>query len=140
MYFLISFLCFCLSSFNETKESTADLTIRVTNIQSTKGKISIGIYRKVDVFPIQGKQFKGVFITTKQPLTKYTFENLSKGQYAVAVFHDENENGKLDKNLFGAPTEAYGFSRNARETFSAPSFQSAKIDLSENKAIEILIK
>lgn len=88
----------------------------------------------------QGKQFKGVFIDTKKPNTKYTFENLADGQYAVAIFHDENENGIIDKNMFGAPTEAYGFSRNARGTFSAPSFEEAKIDLKENKSIEIWIK
>jgi hypothetical protein len=114
--------------------------VTVTNIQNAKGKISFGLFRKQDSFPIKGKQFKGVFIETMKSKTKYTFKDLEKNSYAVAVYHDENNNGILDKNLVGAPTEAYGFSRNAREMFSAPSFEEAKIDLIDNKSIEIWIK
>jgi uncharacterized protein (DUF2141 family) len=133
-------LFFLFTSFQWRMDSKSNLTVTVTNIQKSKGKISFGLFRKVDSFPVKGKQFKGVFIDTKKPSTKYTFENLADGQYAVAIFHDENENGIMDKNMFGAPTEAYGFSRNARGTFSAPSFEEAKIDLKENKSIEIWIK
>jgi len=128
------------TSFHTSKDSTSNLTVTVTNIQNGKGKISFGLFRQVDMFPVKGKQFKGVFIDTKKPSTKYTFEHLANGCYAVAIFHDENGNGCLDKNMFGAPTEAYGFSRNARGTFSAPSFEEAKIELKENKSIEIWIK
>jgi uncharacterized protein (DUF2141 family) len=134
------FFFFLFTSFSWEMETKSDLTVSVTNIQHAKGKISFGLFRKQDSFPVKGKQFKGVLIDTKKPSTKYTFENLADGQYAVAIFHDENENGIMDKNMFGAPTEAYGFSRNARGTFAAPSFEEAKIDLKENKSIEIWIK
>jgi uncharacterized protein (DUF2141 family) len=134
------FFFFLFTSFSWEMETKSDLTVSVTNIQHAKGKISFGLFRKQDSFPVKGKQFKGVLIDTKKPSTKYTFENLADGQYAVAIFHDENENGIMDKNMFGAPTEAYGFSRNARGTFSAPSFEEAKIDLKESKSIEIWIK
>jgi len=132
-----------LFSFTSGKRTNAvryDLTVTVTNIQNTKGKVSFGLFRKQDSFPIKGKQFKGVFIETTKSKTKYTFQNLEKDGYAVAVYHDENNNGILDKNLVGAPTEAYGFSRNARAMFSAPSFEEAKIEISDNKSIEIWIK
>ena len=69
-----------------------------------------------------------------------SFDQLPPGTYAVAVFHDKNNNGILDKNMLGIPLERYGFSNNARETFSAPSFNSASIDLSSDKAIGIYIK
>ena len=48
--------------------------------------------------------------------------------FAVAVFHDENENGELDRNRFGIPTERYGFSNNARGLTGPPSYKDAKID------------
>lgn len=137
------FLVFGLVSFTTAHRADTtrfDLTVTVTNIQNAKGKVSFGLFRKQDSFPIKGKQFKGVFIETTKSKTKYTFQNLEKDSYAVAVYHDENNNGILDKNLVGAPTESYGFSRNARATFSAPSFEDAKIDLKENKSIEIWIK
>ena len=128
------------TSANRPDSTRFDLTVTVTNIQNSKGKISFGLFRKQDSFPIKGKQFKGVFVETTNSKTKYTFQDLEKNGYAVAVYHDENNNGILDKNLVGAPTEAYGFSRNARAMFSAPSFDDAKVELSDNKSIEIWIK
>lgn len=40
------------------------------------------------------------------------FPQLPPGRYAVQVMHDANDNGKLDTNLVGMPTEGYGFSNN----------------------------
>ena len=36
---------------------------------------------------------------------------------------DENNNGVLDKNILGFPTEVYGFSRNVREFYNAPDLK-----------------
>lgn len=49
------------------------------------------------------------------------------GRYAVVVIHDENSNMQLDRNFLGVPKEGFGFSRNPRVVFSAPSFQSAEV-------------
>jgi uncharacterized protein (DUF2141 family) len=46
----------------------------------------------------------------------------------------------MDKNMFGVPTEKYGFSNNARETFSAPSFESASVKVDRQKTIWIYVK
>ena len=64
----------------------------------------------------------------------------NREQFKRVFNSDENKNGKLDKNLFGAPTEAYGFSNNARETFSSPSFEAAKVVLDRDKKCQIRIK
>ena len=53
------------------------------------------------------------------------FENISSGTYALAVIHDQNMNGKLDTNIFGIPTEGYGFSNGAKALLHAPSFSAA---------------
>ena len=42
--------------------------------------------------------------------------------------------------MFGVPTEKYGFSNNARETFSAPSFSSASFELKEDKKVSVILK
>ncbi|MEO6603900.1 MAG: DUF2141 domain-containing protein [Polyangiaceae bacterium] len=54
------------------------------------------------------------------------FKGLPKAVYGISAFHDENKNGKLDTNFVGYPMEEYCASRNARNTFSAPSFSDAK--------------
>ena len=48
------------------------------------------------------------------------------------MFHDENDNGRLDENAWGVPTEGYGFSNNARGLLGAPSFDSAQVTLDGN--------
>ena len=57
-----------------------------------------------------------------------TFKKIRPGTYGISAFHDKNDNGKLDTNLVGYPIEDYCASRNARNTFSAPSFDDAKFD------------
>lgn len=123
-----------------TLGSSYDLEVQVEGIPNTKGTVFIGLFNSSASFPQFGKQYKGVIITHEGKSHIYRFKNLPKDSYALAIYHDENKNGKLDKNLFGAPTEAYGFSNNARETFSAPSFDSAKIVLDKDKKCQIRIK
>lgn len=52
-------------------------------------------------------------------------------EVAIAIFQDVNENGKLDKNSLGIPTERYGFSNNPKRGFGPPSFHQAKYRLSD---------
>lgn len=46
-------------------------------------------------------------------------------QFAIAVYHDQNENKKLDRNAFGLPSEPYGFSNGARGKLGPPAFTQA---------------
>lgn len=61
------------------------------------------------------------------------FTDVKPGVYGISAYHDENKNGKLDTNFVGMPVEDYCASRDARETFSAPSFDKAKFDYTAGK-------
>ncbi len=117
-----------------------NLTVAVSGFSSDTGKAYIGLFRKGDKFPEMSGQFIGKIIPIENKKAEISFNNLSENTYAIAVFHDKNKNGKLDKNMLGIPTENYGFSNNARETFSAPSFESAAVKLDQSKSISIYIK
>jgi uncharacterized protein (DUF2141 family) len=54
------------------------------------------------------------------------------GTYAIAVYHDENGNQKFDRNMFGLPAEAYGFSNNPGTLFGLPSFRSVRLKVDES--------
>ena len=62
--------------------------------------------------------------------TVLNFSNLPAGRYAIAVIHDENGNGRMDKTLM-LPKEGFGFSRNAPVRMGPPSFGSAAIDIGD---------
>ncbi len=61
------------------------------------------------------------------------------GTYAIGVFHDANENGKLDTFL-GIPREGFGFSRNPPLKPRAPHFDEAAIDVQSQQRLEIRLK
>jgi uncharacterized protein (DUF2141 family) len=55
-----------------------------------------------------------------------TFPSAPQGPFAISVVHDANDNGKLDSNFLGIPTEGYGFSRDAKAgAFGPPAFADA---------------
>lgn len=112
------------------------LTVNVSGVEISKGNIRIGIFNSKDEFP-EGNRFQEVFISSKENTVQNTFK-LKPGKYAVAVFQDENNNQKMDKNFFGIPKEKYGFS--GRKVFGKPNFYNAMIDVENYKTITIAIK
>jgi len=115
-----------------------NLTVEVTNIKNKNGKVAIGLYNKDDnTFANPTKYYKAIFIEIDSKKVVYTFENIQNGTYAVSVMHDENENGKLDKNILGIPKEGYGFSNNVKPAFRSANFKEAKFELLGNKTVNI---
>ena len=104
----------------------ADLALQVSVPPSKNGTVLAAVFDKADGFP-RGKPLQ---TATAQPVdgkATVQFTNLPEGDYAVSVFLDENANLKLDTNLFGLPTELYGFSRNARGMAGPPAFADAAL-------------
>jgi uncharacterized protein (DUF2141 family) len=55
-----------------------------------------------------------------------TFAGVRPGTYAVAVFHDTNDNGHLDTGFMGIPTEPVGASNDAHGSMGPPKFKDAQ--------------
>jgi len=121
-------------------KENVSLEVKVSGFPSNKGQAYVALFNSSETFPRYGKQLNGKIVEIDQLKCKVTFTNLSPGSYAIAVYHDVNKNDKLDKNVLGMPTESYGFSNNARATFSAPSYQNAKVSCTKDKVINITVK
>ena len=105
--------------------SSANVDVNLHGLRSDKGNILICITEAPDHFPNCSDDPNARHL--KLPTVKaahIAFNDLASGDYAVALIHDENANGKLD--VAGIiPTEGVGFSRNPHLYFSAPKFKSA---------------
>jgi uncharacterized protein (DUF2141 family) len=123
----------------QTAPKKSTLSVEVRGIKKSVGKIFVAVFRKKDDFPSYSGRFKYSIVDAKVGNTTANIE-LPNDTYAVAVFLDVNDNTVLDKNMFGVPTEIYGFGNNARGTFSAPSFEEAAIELKQDKKIVVYIK
>lgn len=49
--------------------------------------------------------------------------------YAIAVYHDEDNSRKLNRNGLGIPTEAFGFSNNPTTVAGLPAFRSVRLNV-----------
>ncbi len=58
-----------------------------------------------------------------------TLQNVPYGEYAIKLFHDEDNSGRFLTNAFGIPKVEYGFSNNAHGLFGPASFGKAKFQL-----------
>lgn len=97
-------------------------TLRLSvETKSDTGHVLAAIYASPESFE-QDDMLIGVAGPAKPGLTQLDINGLDPGIYGVAVFQDLNGNEKLDRNLFGAPTEPFGFSNNPVIRFSAPEF------------------
>jgi uncharacterized protein (DUF2141 family) len=118
---------------------TRTIAVNVTQIDVEKGgKVKIGIY-DAKGFPVVGKEIAGIDIKVKKASITHVFKNIPAGKYAIAVFQDENVDSKLNKNLFGAPKEAYGFSKNIYGMFGPPNFEKVAFDVEKNQKILLTI-
>jgi uncharacterized protein (DUF2141 family) len=113
------------------------LAIKVTNIKNKNKNLYVGIYRVGDEFPTFNKYWKNTKVTTTGSESIIEFE-VPFGEYAVAVSHDLNGNGSLDRNFFGYPSEPFGFSKNFKPNLSSPDFSDCMFTFSQkNNSITI---
>jgi uncharacterized protein (DUF2141 family) len=106
----------------------ADLTIAVNDVHSAAGSVFIAVYDSEAGFmkPALVKVSRKLKATKGQ--VKFVIADLPAGKYAVASYHDENDNGKMDKNAYGVPTEGFGFSNDAQGSGGPPKFAQAAVD------------
>jgi uncharacterized protein (DUF2141 family) len=120
----------------------ADLTITVKGVRNAEGAVFLAVYDSDRTF-MKAPQAKTTrrWNAGKGDL-KIVIHDLPAGKYAIASYHDENGNGKLDTNALGIPEEGYEFSNDARGMFGPPNFSEAAFDFDgkTDKAIAFSIQ
>ncbi|HLK98913.1 MAG TPA: DUF2141 domain-containing protein [Hymenobacter sp.] len=107
-----------------------NLKVEIQNVRVLEGTVHIALYRPGKDFP-EGKPLEGKRVDVVSKSVQMTFL-VEPGDYAVAVYHDENGNGKMDKRMFGIPREPYGFSNNFKPVISAPKFSDCRFSVGES--------
>jgi uncharacterized protein (DUF2141 family) len=114
-----------------------DLTVEITGAKSSKGHVMAEIFSDADTWlkkPISGER------VLSGDRVVLVFKNLPTGRHALSIFHDENGNGKLDTNLMGMPTEAFGFSRDAKGVMGPAKFDDAAIRMESDMTIKVTLQ
>lgn len=123
------FICSLMSA------QSLKLTVAVSGIKNNEGTLKVGLYNSEKAFLKTAYQSFSSEIKNNKAII--TFTNLPAGEYAVSVFHDENNNQKLDKNIMGIPSEDYAASNNAKGFMGPPTYTDAKFAINKDSKIEI---
>ncbi len=124
-----------------TPNDKADIKISIENLNERKGKMYAGLIDNGNNFDRKLFTLQGVLEGQNEVVPnigsmKFTFSNKPKGNYAIVVFQDLNDNGVLDHQNF-TPTEPFGIS-NYETLNGTPTFEKAKFEA--NSDVNITIK
>ncbi|MEQ8580032.1 MAG: DUF2141 domain-containing protein [Balneola sp.] len=112
------------------KGDVTEFRLYIEGIEELKGEIRIAMFDSKEKYtkdPIHA-----IVLPVDSTTIIWTQEMLPYGEYAIAVYHDKNENGKIDTNFLGIPKEEYGFSNNARGRFGPASWEDSKFIIEDN--------
>lgn len=117
------------------------LSVKVTDIRSSKGNIIIHVFKDQADYdkdlPHKKLSFDKSTLDGGTMTVKF---NLEPDIYGITLLDDENSNGKIDKNLIGMPKEGFGFSNFFLTKMKKPSFADFMVDLKTKPAVAIRVK
>lgn len=116
-----------------------ELVLQVDQITKTKGVMMIALYNSAESYKSDNNVFKGQKVAVTKNTLSINFGDVPAGDYAIKLYQDENENGVIDKNTIGIPTEGYGFSNNGG-AMGQPSFDEATFSVTDKTSIAIRLR
>ena len=119
-----------------------NLTVEVKGLVNQEGSVCFKLFSRSRGFP---KSDEGVLKKECKPIANLPlvieFSDLQAGSYALAIFHDANDDRVLNSRLFGIPIEGYGFSNDAPAKTGPAKFEDAIFVLGgSNMKIEITMQ
>ena len=145
--FLAVVLSACASAPPQTPEPRPTghgrVDVTVTGFKDDEGQALIAFFLDAEGWPDgYGSVFATAVVSISDGRASAVFEDVPAGPFAVSVFHDTDGDGELGSGPLGIPSEAYGFSADARDMFGPPSFEEARLGLAagETKQITIQVK
>ena len=108
--------------------SGTTVTVQITNMRNHDGVVRACMTSDEDRFPrCQGSAQGYRNVVSAGNATTLRFTDVAPGTYAIALLHDENDNGRADRALGMMPKEGFGFSRDAAVRMGPPEFDDAAI-------------
>lgn len=115
--------------------------IQISGLRVKTGTVYVSIYNDKELFLKVGKETRTntISICEKDTLISTSMCSLSSGWYAVALYHDEDNNKRMNTGLLSIPLEPFGLSNNFHPRFSYPKFSQCSFYLrpTEEKSIFI---
>jgi uncharacterized protein (DUF2141 family) len=117
------------------------IEVSVSGVSAAKGLVGCALFSSKTGFPLETKKHATaqVRVPAAGGTATCVFENVSPGEYAVAVVHDTNGNEQADTNFLGIPTEGVGVSNNALPKLSLPTFEACRFGVTAGQTAKQVI-
>jgi uncharacterized protein (DUF2141 family) len=106
----------------ETDAPSATLSLTIIDVTSDRGTVHVALYDRADAFLDKQRMLTGAIVAAQEGKVVIQIPDLPPGRYAVAAYHDENDNGRFDLGFLGIPKEGFGFSRDPGVVPRRPTF------------------
>jgi uncharacterized protein (DUF2141 family) len=122
------------------EKSPRAVRVTVDNVRNADGIVTAELYLDVEESFLKKRGRLARMRVPAQPgPTRLCLLAPEPGRFAVAVFHDENEDHKFNRDFFGIPTEGYGFSNNPGFRFGLPAMEEIRVVV-DDRPLDLVIR
>jgi uncharacterized protein (DUF2141 family) len=116
-----------------------DVTVEVTGLRGAQGRVLIALHDQRRAFPSRWDQaVVSTNVAAQEGIVTATLRLPRPGRFALIVVHDEDADGRMNKNLLGLPREGYATGRNATE-LEFPFFEPALRDWTSGTRVSVRV-
>jgi uncharacterized protein (DUF2141 family) len=101
------------------------IVVEIGGLRSDRGEVRGALFRSRG-WASEGSEIATCVATIENHRAVCVIDDVEPGAYAFAFLHDEDEDGALDRDWIGIPSEGFGFSNDAAPVFGPPSYESAR--------------
>lgn len=117
-----------------------EIRIVINGLKDNVGLVTVDLYiNDNDGFLKRAGRVAQRRAAAKAPHTVLCIAAPEPGDYAIAVYHDENANKTFDKGAFGLPAEPWGISNNPKVRFGPPHVEEALFPVDADAGAKVAI-
>lgn len=119
--------------------AAAELEVQLQGIAHGQGSVKLALYASPEGFRKEDRALVQRTLPAQLGELTVLFPDLAEGRYALIAYHDENDNGELDKFLGMVPTEGYGLTNNP-DVSGPPQFDQCALEVTGTTPTIVQIK
>lgn len=120
--------------------ASAKVTVKINGLHNDRGNVCLSMFNSPEGYPDSASSavLADCFAVIGRSF-EIKIENVAPGTYAIALWHDENRDKKLNYNFLGIPKEGLAFSQNGKPKISPPpgppSFSSIAFEVKAGESV-----
>ena len=113
------------------------IEVSMSGFENNEGKAMVGLFIEEETFLREPEMTLSSIIVNQK--SEVTFTDIPDGIYAISVYHDENDNDKLDLVMGILPKEDNGTSNNPNTVMGPPKWKDSIFEVKNGEVVHFEI-